>query len=117
MTRILATALLGSALIAGAAQAEDAFVLGDAQLDNVTAAGTVVFNTDVDKTVDISKFVTVFVDKQVFTDVSLTGSLATAEASADAIDFTNVLAETEVFTQVDSTGAFSFADSLSAGIN
>lgn len=47
--------------------------------------GTVTFNTDVDKTVDITKNVLLDVDKNVFSDVDLEGSLATAEASADAL--------------------------------
>jgi hypothetical protein len=102
---------------AGAAHADGAFVLGAADLDSVTAAGEVIFNTDVDKTVDITKNVNLTVNKTVTSTVNLTGSLATAEASADAIDFTNVLAETDVFAQVDSTGAFSFGEALAAGFN
>ncbi|MEL6768454.1 MAG: hypothetical protein AAFP17_14835 [Pseudomonadota bacterium] len=47
--------------------------------------GFVNFETDVTKEVDISKNVFVDVDKVVFSDVQLEGSLATAEASADAL--------------------------------
>lgn len=47
--------------------------------------GTVSFNTDVDKTVDIIKNVELNVDKQVNSVVDLDGALATAEASADAL--------------------------------
>ena len=116
MTRIFASALLASGLaFAGAAQADQPFVLGAADLDAVTAAGTVAFNTDILKTVNIAKTVNLEVVKTVTSTVSLTGSLATAEASADAIDFANVLAETDVFAQVDATGAFSFGEALAAG--
>jgi len=100
--------------LAGVAQADDAVVLGQDAMDAVTAAGTIVFITDVDKTVDINKNVTVTVTKDVLTTVDLTGNLATAEASADAIDGTANLAETETFAQVTAGGAFAFSDSLAA---
>ncbi|MEO1680377.1 MAG: hypothetical protein AAFU80_19710 [Pseudomonadota bacterium] len=47
--------------------------------------GAVNFATDVDKTVNIDVDVLVDIEKDVFTFVSLSGNLATAEASADAI--------------------------------
>jgi hypothetical protein len=47
--------------------------------------GNVFFDTDVNKTVDIFKTVDLTVTKDVFSFVDLTGNLATAEASADAI--------------------------------
>ena len=102
---------------AGSTFAGDVTVLGAKQLDSVTAAGTVIFLTDVDKTVDIEKNVNLDVNKSVVSFVDLTGNLATAEASADAIDFENNLAEVDTFAQVDSNGAFAFAESLAAGIN
>jgi hypothetical protein len=51
--------------------------------------GNVFFNTDVEKTVNIFKTVDLFVTKDVFSFVDLTGNLATAEASADAIGGTS----------------------------
>ena len=102
---------------AGSTFAGDVTVLGAKQLDSVTAAGTVDFDTNVFKTVDIAKNVNLDVNKNVFSSVDLTGNLATAEASADAIDFDNNLAEVDTFAQVDATGAFAFAESLAAGIN
>jgi hypothetical protein len=118
MTRIFASALVASGLaFAGAAQADQPFVLGAAELDTVTAAGTVEFTTTIVKDVNITKNVDLIVNKTVTSTVSLVGSLATAEASADAIDFDNVLAETDVFAQVDATGAFSFGEALAAGFN
>ena len=116
MKTLALTALVATGL-AGAAHAGDPFVLGGAQMDSVTAAGEVFFFTDVDKTVDIAKNVNLNVNKNVFSSVELTGNLATAEASADAIEFDNNLAEVDTFAQVDSTGAFAFAESLAAGIN
>lgn len=47
--------------------------------------GNVIFNTDVDKTVNIDKNVNYDVIKNVDTNVNLRGSLASAEASADAV--------------------------------
>ena len=114
--RTLALTTLVATGLAGAAFAGEPFVLGGAQMDSVTAAGEVIFNTDVDKTVDIAKNVNLNVSKTVLSSVDLTGNLATAEASADAIEFENNLAEVDTFAQVDATGAFAFAESLAAGI-
>jgi hypothetical protein len=47
--------------------------------------GNVFFDTDVNKTVDIFKTVDLLVTKDVSSVVDLTGNLATAEASADAV--------------------------------
>ena len=47
--------------------------------------GQVIFNTDIDKNVDITKTVTLDVFKDVDADVDIDGRLATAEASADAV--------------------------------
>ncbi|MEO1091627.1 MAG: hypothetical protein AAFX81_13410 [Pseudomonadota bacterium] len=77
--------------------------------------GIVTFDTNVLKTVDIEKMVDLTVNKVVNSSVNLEGSLATAEASADAIEFENNLAETDTFAQVSSLGAFSFSESLAAG--
>ena len=78
--------------------------------------GTVIFNTDVTKTVDIDKTVNLTVNKDVFAEVDLTGNLATAEASADAIgeNADGLLAETDTFAQVTEFGAFSFSEALAA---
>lgn len=78
--------------------------------------GTVNFNTDVDKTVDITKNVFLTVDKFVTSFVDLQGNLATAEASADAIgaNAEGLLAETDTFAQVTEDGAFSFSEALAA---
>jgi len=102
--------------LTSAAQADDAVVLGEGAMDAVTAAGTILFDTNVTKDVLIVKNVTVDVDKAVTTTVNLTGNLATAEASADAIgaDADGRLAETETFAQVTAGGAFAFSDSLAA---
>ena len=112
-----AVACLLSLGVSAPAFAGGAFVLGDAQMDAVTAAGTVTFLTDITKTVTINKTVNLDVTKNVTSTVDLEGSLATAEASADAIDFDNVLAETDTFAQVSELGAFSFSEALAAGIN
>jgi hypothetical protein len=79
--------------------------------------GNVFFNTDVNKDVDITKNVQLTVTKDVFSTVDLTGNLATAEASADAIGAGafGLLAETDTFAQVTSEGAFSFSEALAAG--
>jgi hypothetical protein len=78
--------------------------------------GNVFFNTDVTKTVDITKTVDLTVTKDVFSFVDLTGNLATAEASADAVgeNAAGLLAETDTFAQVTEFGAFSFSESLAA---
>ena len=47
--------------------------------------GSVNFNTEVNKTVDITKNVFLDVNKDVFSFVDIEGNLATAEASADAV--------------------------------
>jgi len=106
--------------LAGASQAGEPTVLGSAQLDTVTAAGQVNFETNVLKTVDINKLVNLLVNKDVQSFVNIDDALATAEASADGVGFPNVLAETDTFAQVDSTeaglsAAFSFSESLAAG--
>lgn len=77
--------------------------------------GTVAFNTDVAKTVEILKTVNLEVLKNAQSDVDIDDNLATAEASSDAVGFTNVLAETDTFAQVSPDGAFSFSESLAAG--
>ena len=101
--------------LSGAAFADEPVILGAAQLDTVTASGTVTFLTDVNKVVTIDKTVNLNVDKQVTSNVELNGTLATAEASADAIEFQNNLAEVDTFAQVQPGGAFAFAESLAAG--
>jgi hypothetical protein len=47
--------------------------------------GTVNFDTNVEKTVEIAKTVTLDVNKEVTSFVTIAGNLATAEASADAV--------------------------------
>ena len=78
--------------------------------------GNVFFNTDVNKDVTITKDVNLLVTKDVFSTVDLTGCLATAEASADAIgvDASGLLAETDTFAQCTDEGAFSFSEALAA---
>ncbi|HIC82083.1 MAG TPA: VWA domain-containing protein [Kiloniellaceae bacterium] len=73
-----------------------------------------IFRVEVTKNVTITKTVDLTVLKSVNSTVDLTGRLATAEASADAIDPENSLAETDSFAQVDSSGAFSFSEALAA---
>ncbi|MEO1091630.1 MAG: hypothetical protein AAFX81_13425 [Pseudomonadota bacterium] len=116
MHRLTFVALGGAVMFAGATMAAaDELVLGAEQLDQVTAAGTVNFDTNVLKIVDIDKTVDLTVNKTVFSDVDVDGYLATAEASADAIEFSNNLAETDSFAQVSSSGAYSFSEALAAG--
>ena len=107
--------LAGASLLAlsGVASADEPVVLGVAALDSVTAAGTVEFDTDILKNVNINKVVFLDVDKDVDAFVDIDGRLATAEASADALGF-DALAETDTFAQVDETGAFAFSESLAA---
>jgi len=69
--------------------------------------GTVTFNTDITKTVDIAKTVNLTVDKTVISTVELTGSLATAEASAVALGGAGNLAVSYV---VDESGSIIPAD-------
>lgn len=114
MKRVFAAACAATCLTVSAAYAEP-FVLDDATMANVTAAGNVEFDTNVVKTVDITKTVNVDVVKNVATNVVLDGSLASAEASADAVGFDFNIAETETFAQVTTEGAFSFSDALAAG--
>lgn len=102
-------------LTSGAAFADGPIVLGKAQLNDVTAAGFVAFDTNVNKLVNINKAVNLNVQKQVLSQVQLSGTLATAEGSADAIGFVNNLAEVDTFAQVQPGGAFAFAESLAAG--
>jgi hypothetical protein len=114
-----------SALFAGAATLMTALnpafagqpvVLGAADLDSVTAAGNVNFNTQVTKNVNIFKTVNLNVNKFVTSQVNINGFLATAEASADAANNggNNGLAEVDTFAQVTNSGAFAFAESLAA---
>lgn len=77
--------------------------------------GSVAFDTTVTKDVQIAKQVDLAVTKEVDSAVDVVGTLATAEASADAIDLENVLAETDTFAQVSPEGAFSFSEALAAG--
>ena len=114
MSKLLSL-LAGASLLAlsGVASADEPVVLGEAALDSVTAAGTVEFDTDILKNVNINKIVFLDVDKDVDAFVDIDGRLATAEASADALGF-DALAETDTFAQVDETGAFAFSESLAA---
>jgi len=114
MQRVFAAACAATCLSFSAAYA-GGFVLDDASMDKVTAAGNVTFVTDIDKTVDIIKNVNYFITKNVATNVDLDGSLASAEASADSTGWDYNLAETETFAQVTTDGAFSFSDALAAG--
>jgi hypothetical protein len=115
MKRVFAAACAATCVAFSAAYADGAFLLDDASMDKVTAAGEIFFNTQVTKLVDIDKTVNVDVIKNVETNVDLDGSLASAEASADATGFDYNIAETETFAQVTTTGAFSFSDALAAG--
>ena len=117
MKRTLAL-LAGAGLLtmAGVANADEPFVLSETALDKVTAAGTVEFDTNIFKFVDINKDVELTVFKDVDADVDIEGRLATAEASADALGF-NALAETDTFAQVDEFGAYAFSESLAATDN
>jgi hypothetical protein len=65
--------------------------------------GTVSFNTNVDKAIDISKLVNLDVNKSVTSIVDLTGSLASAQASADAVGVISGPIEPG-FSLVDSVG-------------
>ena len=103
----------GLLTLASVASADEPVVLSETALDKVTAAGTVEFNTNVFKFVEITKDVELTVMKMVDADVDIDGRLATAEASADALGI-DALAETDTFAQVDSTGAFAFSESLAA---
>ena len=105
----------GASLLAfaGVAIADEPVVLSESTLDTVTAGGTVDFDTNIVKNVNINKTVFLEVDKDVDAFVNIDGRLATAEASADALGF-DALAETDTFAQVDSTGAFAFSESLAA---
>jgi hypothetical protein len=91
------------------------FRLDARSMDTVTAAGTVNFNTTVVKNVNLNKTVTLTVNKNVNSTATITGTLATAEASADAVGWLNNLAETDTFAQVQVGGAFAFSESLAAG--
>ena len=117
MKRTLAL-LAGAGLLAmaGVANADEPFVLSETALDSVTAAGTVEFNTNIFKLVEITKNVDLTVFKEVDADVDIDGRLATAEASADALGF-DALAETDTFAQVDEFGAYAFSESLAATDN
>lgn len=113
MKRFIATTC--AIIVATPAAFAGGFLLDDTSMQRVTAAGEVIFNTDIDKTVDIIKVVNYDVVKNVATNVDLDGSLASAEASADAVGFDYNIAETETFAQVTTEGAYSFSDALAAG--
>jgi hypothetical protein len=115
MKRVFAATCAVTCVLFSAAYAGGPIVLDDASMDKVTAAGEVIFNTDIDKTVDITKNVNYNITKNVATNVDLDGSLASAEASADSTGWDYNLAETETFAQVTTEGAFSFSDALAAG--
>jgi len=115
MIRVFAATCAAACLSLSAAYAGGVVVLDDAAMERVTAAGEVVFVTDIDKTVDITKLVNYDIVKNVATNVVLDGSLASAEASADSTGWFYNIAETETFAQVTETGAFSFSDALAAG--
>jgi len=114
MKRVLSL-FAGASILAFAsvASADEPMVLSETMLDQVTAGGTVEFDTNVFKEVTINKVVQLNVLKTVDADVDIEGRLATAEASADALGF-DALAETDTFAQVDETGAFAFSESLAA---
>lgn len=69
--------------------------------------GTVTFDTDVRKNVDITKTVQLFVEKDVISSVELAGSLATAEASADALGSFFIRPGEDGFLLVDAVGDLS----------
>lgn len=79
--------------IAGAAQAGEPITLGDAQMDNVTAAGMFAYQADFNAVVTKQKDVQINIVKNVQTTVQLEDGLAEAEAFADAVGFA-ALAET-----------------------
>lgn len=113
---VLSTVATVTALVCSSAATADQFTLSERQLDKVTAAGEVNFNTQVVKTVNLNKTVNLTVNKNVTATATVTGNLATAEASADSAGFLNNLAETDTFAQVQfGAGAFSFSESLAAG--
>ena len=112
MNRVFAAACAATCLTFSAAYADGVIVLDDASMERVTAAGEVIFFTDINKEVLITKVVNYDITKNVATNVDLDGSLASAEASADSTGWDYNLAETETFAQVTTEGAFSFSDAL-----
>jgi hypothetical protein len=84
-TKVLSL-LTGASLLAfvGAASAGEAVTLSDAQLDTVTAAGGVRYNSDIrfDKRIDVRQFVDVYgtIDPR----SRVYGNIATGDATADA---------------------------------
>lgn len=112
---VLASAATVVTMVCSTIATADQFTLSERQLEGVTAAGNVNFNTNVTKNVDLNKQVRLQVDKNVNANANVFGNLATAEASADSVGFFNNLAETDTFAQVQPFGAFSFSESLAAG--
>jgi hypothetical protein len=115
MNRVFTAASAAVCLSFSAAYGGELFVMDNASMSKVSAAGLVDFDTIITKNVDINKTVTYQIEKNVATNVDLDGSLASAEASADSVGWDYNIAETETFAQVTDSGAFSFSDALAAG--
>jgi len=105
--------LTGASLLvlSGAALADEPMTLSAAQLDGVSAAGGVNFDSNVDKDVDIDVDVTVDIDKDVDVDIDVDDNSAFAEASADAFG-ENTLAETEAFAQTTDWSSEAFSSAI-----
>lgn len=110
-------ALAGTTLLAaaGAAVADESFVLGSESLDRVTAAGTVVYDIDVTKLVALDTDIFLDVEKNVFSTFQGFGNLADAEAAADAANCVpggGCLAETLTTAQATDTFVQAFSQSI-----
>ncbi len=116
MSKTMLSLLAGVSFVAltGAAGAVEPIKLTDNQMDKVTAAGFVDFDTDIDVNVDIDKDVDINVDADVDADVDVDGHLAVAEASADAFGSFGTLSITDAFAQTTSNSSESFSFALAA---
>ena len=81
--------------------------------EEIFGGGGVTFNSNVFKNIDLNKDVDLDVDKDVFSNVNITGYLATSEASADALG-NATLAETDTFAQTTVGSSEAYSESLAA---
>lgn len=99
--------------LAGAASADEPVTLSDAQMDGVSAGGGVQFGSVVVSDLDIDKAIDVLIVRNVNGTITISGNLASAEASASAFG-NNTFVATEAFAQTTEWSSEAFSSAVAA---
>jgi len=99
--------------LAGAVNAEEPVTLSVMQMDSVSAGGGVQFGSVVVSDLDIDKAIDVLIVRNVNGTITISGNLASAEASASAFG-NNTFVATEAFAQTTEWSSEAFSSAVAA---